>query len=117
MYGQRQKLEIILLPLCVCVCVCVCVCKSLSRVQLFASPWIVACEAPLSVEFSRQRYWSRLAFPSPGDLPNPGIKPRFSALQAYSLPENRISLIYGYHLTKVPTHSHLTAIISQSQTG
>jgi len=40
-------------------------------------PWTVAHQAPLSMEFSRQEYWSGLPFPSPGDLPNPGIEPRF----------------------------------------
>ena len=45
----------------------------------------VACRAPLSMRFFRQEYWSRLPFPSAGDLPDPGIKPRFSALQADSL--------------------------------
>ena len=49
--------------------------KSLSRVQLFATPWTVAHQAPLSMEFSRQAYWSGLPFPSPGDLPNLGIEP------------------------------------------
>ena len=52
--------------------------KSLSCVRLFATPWIVACQAPLSMEFSRPEYWSGQLFPSPGDLPNPGIKPRFA---------------------------------------
>ena len=47
----------------------------LSRVQLFATPWTVACQAPLSKEFSRQEYWSGLPNPSPGDLSNPGIEP------------------------------------------
>ena len=56
--------------------------KSFSCVQLFATPWTVAHQAPLSMEFSRQEYWSRLPFPSPGDLPNPGIEPRSPALQA-----------------------------------
>ena len=56
--------------------------KSLSRVQLFATPWTVAHQAPPSMGFSRQEYWSGLPFPSPGDLPNPGIKPRSPALQA-----------------------------------
>ena len=54
--------------------------KSLSCVRLFATPWTVAYQAPLSMEFSRQVYWSVLPFPSPGDLPNPGIKPRSLAL-------------------------------------
>ena len=55
-------------------CVCACVC-TLSCVQLFGTPWTVACRAPLSMGFSRQEYWSRLPIPTPGDLPNPGIKP------------------------------------------
>ena len=49
--------------------------KSLSRVQLFATPWTVAYQAPPSMGFSRQEYWSGLPFPSPGDLLNPGIEP------------------------------------------
>ena len=48
-------------------------------------PWTVAYQAPLSMEFSRQEYWSGLPFPSPGDLPDPGIEPRSPALQADSL--------------------------------
>jgi len=59
--------------------------KSLSRVRLFATLWTVACQAPLSMGFSRQEYWSGLPFPSPGDLPNPGIEPRSPALQADAL--------------------------------
>ena len=51
-----------------------------------ASPWTVAFQAPLSMGFSRQQYWSGLPFPSPGDLPDPGIEPRSPALQADSLP-------------------------------
>ena len=50
------------------------------------TPWTVACQAPLSMGCSRQEYWSGLPFPSPGDLPNPGIEPRSPALQADSLP-------------------------------
>ena len=49
--------------------------KSLRRVQLFATPWTVAYQVPPSMEFSRQEYWSGLPFPSPGDLPDPGIEP------------------------------------------
>ena len=60
--------------------------KSLSRVQLFATPWTAACQAPLFMGFSRQGYWSGLPFPSPGDLPQPGIELRSPALQADSLP-------------------------------
>ena len=63
----------------------VCV-KSLSHVRLIATPWTVARQAPLSMEFSRQEYWSGLPFPSLGDLPDPGIEPGSPALQADSLP-------------------------------
>ena len=59
--------------------------KSLSRVRLFATPRTVARQAPLSMGFSRQEYWSGLPFPSPGDLPNPGIEPGSPALQADAL--------------------------------
>ena len=54
--------------------------KSLSRVRLFATPRTVAHQAPLSMGFSRQESWSGLPFPSPGDLPDPGIEPRSSIL-------------------------------------
>ena len=54
--------------------------KSLSRVQLFVTPWTVAYQAPPSMGFSRQGYWSALPFPSPVDLPNPGIEPCSPAL-------------------------------------
>ena len=54
--------------------------KSLSRVRLFATPWTVAHQTPLSMGFSRQESWSGLPFPSPGDLPNPGIEPRSPTL-------------------------------------
>ena len=59
--------------------------KSLSHIRLFAIPWTVAHQARLSMRFSRQEYWSGLPFPSPGDLPDPGIKPRSPALQADAL--------------------------------
>ena len=58
----------------------------LNRIQLFVTLWTVACQAPLSMEFSRQEYWSGLPFPPSEDLPDPGIKPRSPALQADSLP-------------------------------
>jgi len=56
-------------------CVLVCVLSHFSHVRLFANLWIVACQAPMSLGFSRQEYWSGLSFFSPGDLPAPGIKP------------------------------------------
>ena len=58
----------------------------LSHVRLCVTPWTIAHQAPLSVEFSRQEYWSGLPFPSPGDLPDPGIEPGSPVLQANSLP-------------------------------
>ena len=59
--------------------------KSLSRVLLFVTPWTVAYQAPPSMGFSRQDYWSGLPFPSPGDIRDPGIKPRSPAFQADAL--------------------------------
>ena len=61
----------------------------LSHTQLFATPWTIALESPLSMGFPRQEYWSGLPFPPLGDLPNPGIEPTSSvspALRADSLP-------------------------------
>ena len=60
--------------------------KLLSHVRLFVTPWTVAYQAPPSMEISRQEYWSGLPFPSPGDLPDPGIEPRSPTLQADALP-------------------------------
>ena len=60
--------------------------KSLSRVQLSATPWTVAYQAPPSMGFSRQECWSGFPFPSPGDLPNPGMEPGSPTLQADTLP-------------------------------
>ena len=64
--------------------------KWLSRVQLFVTPWTVACQAPLSMGFSRQEYWSGLPCPPPGDLPDPWIEP-------------------GSSTVKVPTPNHWTS--------
>ena len=68
-----------------CIILCTCA-QSLSCVQLFATPWTIACQASLSMEFSRQEYWSRQPFSSPGDHPDPGTEPRSPALQADTLP-------------------------------
>ena len=68
-------------PDCTPVSVCVCLVISNSIV----TPWTVARQAPLSMEFSRQEYWSGLPFPPPGDLPNPGIEPGSPTLQVDSL--------------------------------
>ena len=64
--------------------------KSLSLVHLFATPLTVAHQAPPFMGFSRQEYWSGLPFPSPGDLPNPGIKPRSPALEADALTSEQL---------------------------
>ena len=67
----------------------VCMLSLFSHVQLFVTLWFVAHHAPLSMGFSRQECWSGLPWPLPGDLPDPGIKPRSPvapAMQAFSLP-------------------------------
>ena len=77
--------------------------KSLSHVQLFVTPWTVAYQLPPSMRFSRQEYWSGLPFPSPGDLPDPGIEPRSPALQADALlsepPEKLLVIIVSIYIT------------------
>ena len=60
--------------------------KSLSRVRLFAAPWTAASQAPPSMGFSRQEYWSGLPLPSPGDLPDYGVEPGSPSLQVDALP-------------------------------
>ena len=69
--------------------VCLCA-QMISCVQLFATLWTVALQVPLSMGFSRQEYCSGFPFPSPGDLPDPGIEPTSPALQADSLPLNHL---------------------------
>ena len=74
----------VLVCVCVCVCVCLCVCVFSCSVMfwVFVTPWPVAHQATLSIELSRQEYWSGLPFSAPGDLPSPGIKPMFLASPA-----------------------------------
>ena len=77
--------------------------KSLSRVRLFATPWTVAYQAPPSMGFSRQECWSGLPFPSPGDLPDPGIEPGSPALQVDALPSEppgKPSLLFKLEMDK-----------------
>ena len=69
--------------------------ESLSRVQLFKTPWTVALQAPPSMGFSRQEYWSGLPFPSPGDLPDPELEPRSPSLQADPCEEGIIIIIFN----------------------
>ena len=74
--------------------------KSLSCVRLFATAWTVAYQAPPSIGFSRQECWSGLPFPSPGDLPDPGIKPGSPALQADALlsgPPGKLKFTHVIH--------------------
>ena len=63
-----------------------CVCETLSHVQLLVTPWTVACQASVPMEFSRQEYWSGLPFPLPGVLPDPRMETGSPTLQADSLP-------------------------------
>ena len=65
-------------------------CLSLSHVQLFATPWTVAHQSPLSMKFPRQEYWSGLSFPSSWTLPDPGIEPESPAWQMDSLSLSRL---------------------------
>ena len=64
----------------------------LGHVWLFVTPWTVACQAPPSMEFSRQEHWSVLPFPSPGDRPDPGIELGCPALQADYLPSEPLEM-------------------------
>ena len=66
--------EALMNDVCVCVCVCAHV-RTLIRVQLFATPWTIACQAPVSMGFLRHKYQNEFLFPFPGDLSHPGIKP------------------------------------------
>ena len=78
---------------------------ALRRVQVFAVPWTVACQTPLSMEFPRQQYWSGLPFLPSGDLPNSGIEPRSPALQANDLPLSRLGS--PYHLSTYHLYSYI----------
>ena len=85
--------------------------KSLSRVQLSATPWTIAHQAPLSMGFPRQEYWNGLPFSSPGDLPDPGLEPGSPALRADTSPseppgkpqsiEGRIYYYYYYYMVLI----------------
>ena len=74
--------------------------KSFNCVWLFATPWTVAHQAPSSMEFSRQGYWSGLPFPSPGDLPDRGIDPGSPTLQAnaFTVSATRVAQVYTIYL-------------------
>ena len=78
------------------------VCLVAQACPTLCNPWTVAYEAPLSMEFSRQEFWSGFPCPPPGNLPNPGIKPRSPSLQADSLPSEPLA---GYIF--IYTHSYI----------
>ena len=79
----------------------VCMLSCLSHVQHFGTQWTVAHQAPLSMGFSRQEYWTGLSFPSPGDLPNPGIKPWSPAL---------VGRFFMEGATKKAPHNHYVTL-------
>ena len=82
--------------------------KLLSHIQLFATPWTVAYQASPSMGFSRQEYWSRLPFPSPGDLPDPGMEPGSPPLQADALPSE---------LPEKPKHINFSIMKQRQEIG
>ena len=87
-YLPESLYQIITLYEGVCVCVC-----AFSDVCLFATPWTVALQAPLSMEFSRQEYQNGLPFPTPEDLPDPGIEPvcpTLTGVSFISAPSGRV---------------------------
>ena len=86
-------------------------------VRLFAVPWTVTCQAPQSMEFSRQKYWSGLSFPPPGDPPDPGIKLsllHFLYWQADSLPVCHLEILFlnNFFLSSLLTLSNSPSILS-----
>ena len=89
--------------------------KSRSRVWLFVTPWTVAYQAPPSMRFSRQEYWSGLPFPSPGNLPDPGIEPGSPAWEADTLtsePPGKPVGVYSYSKNiSIPSLSVLFSIL------
>ena len=119
LYKHARIFIIYILSIYMCVCVCLHikefrgmkVLSCFSRVWLFATPWTVARQAPLSMEFYRWKYWSGLPFPSPADLPDPGIESvslKSPALQADSLPlaSPVNEWIYNIKCTATHTHTH-----------
>ena len=101
-FGFWYKEENIYINMCIninTVYICCVVVQVLSRVQLFMTPWTVARQAPLSMGFPRQGYWSRSPFPPPGDLPNPGTEPTFPALAGrFFTTESPGKPVYIYHM-------------------
>ena len=90
-------------------------CWWLSHIRLFATQWAIACQAPLSKEFSRQGYWSVLPFPSPGDLLDPGIEPESLTLQADSLPSEPPGNPHIHNTYMQVNHYHIIVITQETK--
>ena len=99
-------------PFCLRRCLTVCALSHFSRVRLFATPWTVAFQVPLSIGFSRQEYWSGLLFPPPRDLPNPGFK---------LVAPVALALAGGFFTTEPlgspQTYKHIIYFLSQKKRG
>ena len=92
----------------------VCCCLVTQLCPILCDPWTVAHQAPLSMEFSQQEYWSGLPFPSPVDLPIPGIDPGSPALQADALPLSHWGSCYLFRdMIKMQTYKHLYEISTE----
>ena len=94
-------------------------CYLLSRARLFVTAWTIACQSPLSMEFSRQEHWSGFPFPSSGDLPDPGIKTGSPKLQADSLPSEPSRspcTLRKPKLKKIHVHNHYCSTITIATT-
>ena len=87
-------------------CVCVHVLR-VSACSVFLTPWTVAHDASLSRRFPRQEYWSRLPFPPPGDLPNPGIEPRSPTLWADALTSEPPGLVIHSVYMSIPIYQFI----------
>ena len=95
-----------------------CVLSCFSPVRVFATLWTMALQAPLSVTFSRQEYWSRLPGPPPGYLPDPGIKPKCLTSPAFVGGFSTSSTIWEAHVLCVHTHTNVhTLMVCQSSSG
>ena len=90
--------------------------QSLSSVRLFATPWTVACQVPLSMGLPRQEYWSGLPLPFPGDLPDPGTELVSLALQVDSLPLSHLKShsVYGEMYKNINSETESCEIMSDN---
>ena len=104
--NPKQQIKAIKCGVYTYMCVCVLAAQSCSTLRLFATPWTASHQASLFMGFSWQEYWNRLPFPSLGDLPNQGIKPRFTTLQADSSPSEPSGKPHRYiHMHKCEMNS------------